>query len=310
MAAAVRIRFGTMDDADGIAALVNARDAADFGRSDNLDREFMRWWLGEDPDALGRDVWVAVDGARIVGFAQMRPNGPDGAELTDESCVHPDTRGRGIGARLLDRAEAWARDRGLRRMIASVVNDDGRRLLEERGFSLVRHFWRMEIVVDGEPPEPVAPDGIEIRPYRRGEDDAVLHALHQTAFAEHWDFHPDPLEEWLVARQRREDYDPALWLLACERGEPVGAVLAFGARDYGWILDLAVSKQARGRGIGLALLRTAFRELARRGFRNIGLEVDAANETGATRLYERAGMRVIRRYDTYEKAFAGGPTDV
>jgi ribosomal protein S18 acetylase RimI-like enzyme len=49
------------------------------------------------------------------------------------------------------------------------------------------------------------------------------------------------------------------------------------------------------------LLRTAFRELWRRGHTQIGLEVDAANETGATRLYERAGMRVTRRYDTYER---------
>jgi hypothetical protein len=33
----------------------------------------------------------------------------------------------------------------------------------------------------------------------------------------------------------------------------------------------------------------------------IGLEVDSENEFGATRLYERAGMRVTRRYATYEK---------
>ena len=33
-----------------------------------------------------------------------------------------------------------------------------------------------------------------------------------------------------------------------------------------------------------------------------GLEVDSENEFGATRLYESAGMRVTRRYATYEKA--------
>jgi hypothetical protein len=31
------------------------------------------------------------------------------------------------------------------------------------------------------------------------------------------------------------------------------------------------------------------------------LGVDAQSVTGATRLYEKAGMRVTRRYDTYEK---------
>ena len=84
-------------------------------------------------------------------------------------------------------------------------------------------------------------------------------------------------------------------------GEVAGAVLPFGDRSYGWVLELGVRDRWRGRGIGLVLLRTAFRELWRRGHTHIGLEVDAANETGATRLYERAGMRVTRQYDTYER---------
>jgi ribosomal protein S18 acetylase RimI-like enzyme len=36
-------------------------------------------------------------------------------------------------------------------------------------------------------------------------------------------------------------------------------------------------------------------------FTPVGLEVDSENETGATHLYERAGMHVSRRYATYEK---------
>ena len=36
------------------------------------------------------------------------------------------------------------------------------------------------------------------------------------------------------------------------------------------------------------------------GLRRITLEVDTENRTGATRLYEKAGMRVERRYDFYE----------
>jgi ribosomal protein S18 acetylase RimI-like enzyme len=36
----------------------------------------------------------------------------------------------------------------------------------------------------------------------------------------------------------------------------------------------------------------------------VGLEVDSENETGATALYERAGMRVTRRYDTFELALS------
>jgi ribosomal protein S18 acetylase RimI-like enzyme len=38
-----------------------------------------------------------------------------------------------------------------------------------------------------------------------------------------------------------------------------------------------------------------------RGLRKVRLGVDAENPTGATRLYERAGMRVLRRSNTWER---------
>jgi len=64
---------------------------------------------------------------------------------------------------------------------------------------------------------------------------------------------------------------------------------------------VGVRKPRRGRGIGTFLLRRAFADLARRGHRRARLNVDAGNETGATRLYERVGMRVRREFLVYEK---------
>ncbi len=46
-------------------------------------------------------------------------------------------------------------------------------------------------------------------------------------------------------------------------------------------------------------------EFARRGFSQVMLNVDAGNETGATPLYERVGMRVRRAWDLYEKTLRG-----
>ena len=60
----------------------------------------------------------------------------------------------------------------------------------------------------------------------------------------------------------------------------------------GFVRWLGVRADWRGRGIGLALLSRAFREFHERGERNASsLHVDTDNPTGATRLYERAGMR-------------------
>jgi mycothiol synthase len=46
--------------------------------------------------------------------------------------------------------------------------------------------------------------------------------------------------------------------------------------------------------------------LYERGQKKVALGVDAASLTGATRLYERAGMHVARQYDTYEKELRPG----
>jgi ribosomal protein S18 acetylase RimI-like enzyme len=54
-----------------------------------------------------------------------------------------------------------------------------------------------------------------------------------------------------------------------------------------------VRRPWRQRGLGLALLLQSFRAFHERGENRVGLGVDSANETGATRLYERAGMRVV-----------------
>ena len=182
-----------------------------------------------------------------------------------------------------------------------AVTDEARGLFESRGFELIRFFWRMEVRFDGMPPSPELPAGFEIRAYEPGTDDAALHAMHQEAFAEHWEFAPQSLEDWLEWRTTRGDYDPALWQLVVHREEIAGAALAFGGRGLGWVLDLAVSARRRKQGLGLALLQAVFRELYARGFSHVGLEVDSENETGATRLYERAGMSVTRRYATFEK---------
>jgi ribosomal protein S18 acetylase RimI-like enzyme len=62
-----------------------------------------------------------------------------------------------------------------------------------------------------------------------------------------------------------------------------------------------VRKPWRRRGLGLALLQHAFTEFWRRGERTVALGVDAENPTGATRLYERAGMHVLFDAVVYEK---------
>ena len=58
------------------------------------------------------------------------------------------------------------------------------------------------------------------------------------------------------------------------------------------------------RTVASAMLACAFDEFARRGYARAELGVDADSLTGANRLYEAAGMHVVRQTDFFEKTLS------
>jgi ribosomal protein S18 acetylase RimI-like enzyme len=125
------------------------------------------------------------------------------------------------------------------------------------------------------------------------------------SFADHWDFRPQSFAQWRGFTVDREDFDPSLWWLVEDRGELAALSLNrwhfSGDPRFGWVEVLGVRPPWRRRGLGAALLRHSFQDFRARGATRVGLGVDAENTTGAVRLYERVGMRVVRRNDIYEK---------
>jgi mycothiol synthase len=62
---------------------------------------------------------------------------------------------------------------------------------------------------------------------------------------------------------------------------------------------LGTRRPWRRRGLAKALLYASFNEIRARGKPRAVLGVDAENPTGATRLYEGAGMRVLSESAAY-----------
>ena len=161
----------------------------------------------------------------------------------------------------------------------------------------------MQIDLEREPERPEWPQGTTVRTFEPGADDHVLYDLHTETFADAWRFEQASYERWRHWHVDRDDFDPSLYFLAEEASEPVGfSMCRTNYADHeGWVSLLGVRRPWRRRGLGLALLRQSFGELWSRGAREVGLGVDAASPTGATRLYERAGMRVLKQFTSYEK---------
>ena len=61
-------------------------------------------------------------------------------------------------------------------------------------------------------------------------------------------------------------------------------------------------REARGRGIGEALLRRSFVKFYELGKLGAQLVVDSESSTGANRLYERVGMTAQPRFANWDRA--------
>jgi len=295
------VRPATAGDAPAINELVTAADEAVQGWSESSESELLGWWRMMD---LQDNSWVLDDGESIAAYAVGFAHG-DTFEL--DGYVHPDRQRRGLGAWLVARGEARAREVGKPKLHTYSLAADERahRLFEQFGMRELRRYYRMVIRLEGEPDPPVWPDGLHVDTFVEADAEA-FHAAMGEAFADEWGFVHMPFEEWRQLRFVKDpDYDPTLWFVVRD-GDQIAAMMRNepDRSGAGFVGALGVRKPWRKRGLALALLQHAFGEFYRRGKRVVALGVDADNPTGATRLYERAGMQVAFEIVTYGKELA------
>lgn len=179
-------------------------------------------------------------------------------------------------------------------------DEDGHILLRANGFLPIRYFWRMETQLQEAPAAMAFPSGIELRPFIKEEHAAAVWRTDNEVFHDHWGSHEFTFEEW-SKKFSNPNFDPTLWMVAWEGNEIAGFSQNRLRQGIGWIGTIGVRRHWRGKGLGIALLRHTFGEFYKRGIATIGLGVDSANLTGATRVYERAGMHVASEHALYDK---------
>ncbi len=292
----------TPADVSEVIAFLAACDLADLGEETTHEPdEVQRWWVREETQ-LVRDA-----AGQLVGYCSLSADDPTNAYC--DIYVHPDRRSQGLEEALVDQMEALARAKLL--AVPSdkpILLDSGigrrnvgiRAALEGRGFGYVRTFWRMRIDQTAPPPAPAWPAGITLRTYQPEADARVVYDTVAAAFADHWNWHGAPFEEFVEDTQK-PTFDPTLWFLAMEGDQIAGATLCTKEPTKGWINKVAVLRPYRKRGIAKALLYQAFGAFWGRGVTRVELGVDAESLTGAQRLYEEVGMRPVMEFDILQK---------
>lgn len=311
------VRSATMADLSAVIDLLNTCSLASIGVGQFNEDETLIIW--ENP------VFNMETDTRII----LSPQGEligyiDITKLTEPPVhpliwgqVHPEWERQGIGTALMIWAQARAREatarvpEGVRVSMMTYTHSTHKptkALFENFKMKPIRHNWRMVIDLLDAPVAPAWPQGIALRRYIHPQDAETVYRVEDEIFRDSRGHVQEPFESglkrWLHHATSRSDFDPTLWILAMDGEEIVGLIRCRPQDDsdpeMGWISVLGVSRRWRGRGLGLALLRYAFGEFHRRGKKRAGLGVDADNLTGATRLYEKAGLRIERQYDIYE----------
>jgi len=301
-------------DIDQIYALQSATAIAESGERYFTHDDVAGAWAAPDFEPT-RDAWlVKAPDSALAAYGDLTHAGH--IQHFGFGAVHPLHVGRGLGTYLLRVEEARAREQVALAPRASAVtlafwistfNRSAQELVARAGFAPVRRFWRMRLRLGEAALEPPAwPAGIALRSFVPGRDEQPVYAALRAAFADHWSAAIPPFEEWLARYVQREGFDASLWLLATAGEAIAGVALCRPYVEMGWVDDLGVLPSRRRQGLGTALLRAACAEFGRRGERTVGLGVDAANPTGATRLYERAGMQAYQMWDVYQKVLRAG----
>ena len=303
------VRPVRLDDVDALA--VYANEYLQFvGSGETIDPGRLAGQLSSPGfDLETSSVAVFTPEGRPVASAFVMDFADPPVCVNGSAMVHPDHQGKGLGTAM----HGWMRTRaseaidrvpeGVRVLLSQTALDTDRTtlaFLRLQGYDDTRHFWRMEIRFDGPPLAPSWPKGIEIRQLDPERDLVAAVEAGSAAFSDHYGHVETPLEERLGRRRHRmksdPTYDPGLEFLAWDGDQVAGFVYAApqhgSDKTMGYIPSLGVLRPWRKRGLGLALLQHAFHVLHDRGKAGVALHVDAQSLTGATRLYEKAGMHV------------------
>ncbi|MFI5958205.1 mycothiol synthase [Cryptosporangium sp. NPDC051539] len=282
----------TPEDIEAVLALADAAAATD-GVGPLSEQTLLALRNPADyPDVV--HLFVRSD-TGIVGYAQITPE-PTNASA--EVVIHPAFRGKGLGRQLLDAVldavgtplAIWAHG----------DNPAAKSLAHTLGLERSRVLFKMCRPLTGSLPPVALPDGVRLRSFVVGTDDAAWLRVNARAFATHpeqgkWTHHD------LELRQREPWFDAEGFLLAVPSDDPQ-RLLGFHwtkrepAADgtpgpEGEVYVVGVDPDAQGLKLGKALTIAGLEYLARTGATEGTLYVDESNPR-AVNLYDNLGFEV------------------
>jgi mycothiol synthase len=301
-------RRATHADAEAIHGLVTRCNTEVIGHGDcTLDD--IRTELADPDFALTTDTWLVHDaGGALTGYGWAQGKGT-GEEVHTEVITADDEVIPWLFDRVEARAARIAAAGGHERysIDKGVYREDTRMAsaMAARGYTVQTVFHRMRIDHGPVVPAPVAPEGVTLHTGPGDEDfRRTAHAVLTESFKEHFGL-PRTFDSWQRSLDQDSNFDWSMLTVAEYNGRPVALIVTGDGyvedENCGYVHDIGVLAEARGRGIAKYLLKTAFAADARRGRAGTILHVDTNNVTPALGLYDSVGMRPVQVFDMWRQ---------
>lgn len=308
-------------DYPGMAAVLNASSLADrierAETAQDVADNYARRLTHCDP---ARDMIFAEVEGEMVGYSRgwWWDEGSGGRIYEVVGFLIPAWRRKGAGRAML----RWMENH-LRRLAethppgppkffqvsVSQFQEGAARMLEREGYRAIRYFHDMIRPSLDDIPDWPLPEGLELRPASPAHYRAVWASVDE-ASQDEWGY-TRPTEEDYQAWLESKIFQPDLWQIAWDVAteQVAGHVLTFIQHDEnqkfnrrrGYTEGIGVGRAWRRRGLARALIGRSLIAQKAAGMTESALSVDTEGSSGATRLYEACGFRVVRRDAIYRK---------
>ena len=244
------------------------------------------------------DLWVAVRDGRI-DWAMLPVVSPGRTMLLLSPPMLPSQVTDAPIAAVLQGACTAHQQHGVE--LAQLLLDPAASTLRQayvrQGFSELAELIYLQRDVTKLPSVPPLPRSMAIENYS-----ASTHQLFKQTIARSYEHSLDcpglsgmrDMEDVLIGHKGGNEFDPALWFLLTESQQPRG-ILLLGTASHANALELVylgLTPEARGKGLGDALMNLALVSVMRHSRAELTLAVDSHN-TPAVNLYFRHGLRRI-----------------
>lgn len=307
------------EDYPSIFEVNNGSKVADRLDHDLHTLETIRHAYGTTRDHDPRkDMLIAEVGGKMVAYNRIfLERELDGSRIYWHfGFVLPDWRGKGLGHAMIEWAEGHAREMDARQQGEGAVyastevhsNMAGRgELLVTEGYEPVRYEFNMETPDLAHIQDLPMPEGLEVRPAKPEHYRAIWEA-NVEAFRDHWgagETAEEDFNSWISDPMN----EPELWMVAWDGDQVAGSILNYVNHEYnartgrklGYTESISVRRPWRKKGLARALLARSMKMHKEMGMEQTALGVDTQNPSGALRLYESMGYKVVSQSTIYRK---------